>query len=338
MSAGGGAGLPRAAGARFFASATSCPAASRSFVSRSDPSVSLSLARAVQLALAPLQLFLAVGQRRRQPGRIALQRLGAALLAAQRLVARGKLRLQRIAFTGSSGGRAGEFLELRLLRHDLDLAVGGVEARLVKHDAELRHLVLALFEQRVTLGHQPGKPGYLVLAFGEVGLQPAQLQFEPGDRLQPGITLGGGAPGRVARAVDVDRLRGDLLLQRADGHFEPAHGHGVFRPQRVLVGTDLVERKRQRRLDPAAGEHHRAPPYRRRDEDAEEDRGKEAENEDKRRLDHSPVPALARAAQDKARPPRLSAMPAGRESSSYGPFMRSPLQNGFQVGPCVSLR
>ena len=102
----------------------------------------------------------------------------------------------------------------------------------------------------------------------------AELELEPADRLAFPADLGG--------------LAGGLRLHLLDVHFEPAHGHGEFGAQLILVGLNFRHRQRGQRFQPTHGETHRAGMHQRDDADDEQARDQKPDPDIHDRFDHHP--------------------------------------------------
>ena len=61
----------------------------------------------------------------------------------------------------------------------------------------------------------------------------------------------------LALPAEICELVGGLRLHLLDVHFEPAHGHGEFGAQLILIGLDLRDRHRGQGFQPTHGEAHR---------------------------------------------------------------------------------
>ncbi len=102
----------------------------------------------------------------------------------------------------------------------------------------------------------------------------AKLELEPADRLTFPADLGG--------------LAGGFRLHLLDVHFEPAHGHGEFGAQLILVGLNFRPRQRGQRFQPTHGETHRARVHQWDDADDEQPRDQKPDPDVHDRFDHHP--------------------------------------------------
>jgi hypothetical protein len=88
-----------------------------------------------------------------------------------------------------------------------------------------------------------------------------------------------------------DRSRqpaGGLRLHLLDVHLEPAHGHGEFGAQLILVSLDFRPRNRGQRFQATHGQAHRARMHQRDDADDEQPRDQEPDPDIHDRFDHEP--------------------------------------------------
>src|SRR6185437_6460248 len=100
----------------------------------------------------------------------------------------------------------------------------------------------------------------------------AELELEPADR--------------IALPTDLGSLAGGLRLHLLDVHLEPAHGHGEFGAQLILVSLDFRPRNRGQRFQATHGQAHRARMHQRDDADDEQPRDQEPDPDIHDRFDH----------------------------------------------------
>ena len=148
------------------------------------------------------------------------------------------------------------------------------------------------------LGELVGQPLQLVLALAKLG-RAARRPWPPARTATWFllVALGREPLQLLAVAVDLDDLRGSLVAEGLDAHFEPPGRHGELGAHAVLVGLDVGERQRHRGLDALARQRHGAPPDRRRDHQREEAGAQKAEGEEEDGLDHASIRSTTRAAE-----------------------------------------
>lgn len=105
--------------------------------------------------------------------------------------------------------------------------------------AQLLQFDGTLLERAIGFGEPVAQPLQLVFALGQFRLQLAGLRLQLGDRLAAAVALDRQPLQLLAIAVDLDDLRGGLVLEALDAHFQAPCRHGELGAQAILVSLDI---------------------------------------------------------------------------------------------------